>query len=240
MRFPRLVIPGCPHHVVQRGNRKSDIFGDDADHLVYLRLMCQACKSHGIAVWDYALMDNHVHYIMVPEREDSLAKTIKEAHGEYSSYLNTKYGLVGHAWQGRFKSFPMDWEYCLNAVRYVERNPVRAGIVRRAEDYLWSSAAARCGLRGDLLITMDCPFLKEIHNWSEWLNVGNCQETDDLIRRHTRAGRPLGRKEFLRRLENQTGRKLLPQKRGPRSQKDLPKGSPPEDNQGLGSHPLFG
>src|SRR5262252_2120631 len=97
-------------------------------------------------------MDNHVHHIMVPEREDSLSKTIKEAHEEYTRYLNTKYGLVGHAWQGRFKSFPMEWDHYVNAVRYVLQNPVRAGLVLRAEDYLWSSAAARCGTGTQILL----------------------------------------------------------------------------------------
>jgi putative transposase len=236
LRFPRVVVPGWPHHVLQRGNRKSNVFGDDADRLVYLRLMLEACKKHGTSVWEYTLMDNHVHLILVPERVDSLAKTIKEAHGEYSSYLNTKYGLVGHAWQGRFKSFPMDWDYYVNAVRYVLQNPVRAGVVVRAEDYLWSSAAARCGLRDDSLISNDHPLVKEISNWSDWLKIEDAKQ-NDLIRRHTRTGRPLGCKEFLQRLENQTGRKLLPQKRGPRPQ---PESSTSQDNDKEKVRSLFG
>jgi putative transposase len=159
-------------------------------------------------------MDNHVHHIMVPDRVDSLAKTIKEAHGEYSRYLNSKYGLVGHAWQGRFKSFPMDWEHYVNAVRYVLQNPVRAGLVQNAEKYLWPSAAHRCGFRDDPLVT-NHQLCDEIRNWSEWLKVQYPKE-DDAIRRHTRTGRPLGSDEFLKRLEAQTGRKLLAQRRGPR------------------------
>jgi putative transposase len=158
-------------------------------------------------------MDNHVHYIAVPEREDSLAKTVKEAHGDYSKYFNTKYGLVGHAWQNRFKSFPMDWDHCRNAIRYVELNPVRAGMVARAEDYRWSSAAAHCGLRGDPLLSGECPFVTEILDWSGWLGE-KADDTTDLIRSHTRTGRPLGPKEFVLQLEKQTGRELLPQKRG--------------------------
>jgi len=229
LRFPRVAVPGCPHHVLQRGNRKADVFGDDADRLVYLRLLRDACKNHGTSIWEYTLMDNHVHHIMVPERVDSLAKTIKEAHGEYSLYLNSKYGLVGHAWQGRFKSFPMDWEHYVNVVRYVLRNPVRAGLVVKAEDYLWSSASARCGLRDDALIT-DHPLVKQIPNWSEWLSTED-PKADDLIRRHTRTGRPLGAEEFLKRLENLTGRKLLPQKRGPRIRKILPNATNDEEPQ---------
>jgi len=171
-------------------------------------------------VWEYTLMDNHVHHIMVPERVDSLSKAIKDAHSDYTRYVNTKYGLVGHAWQGRFKSFPMDWNYYVNAVRYVLQNPLRAGLVDRAEDYLWSSAAVRCGLRDDLLISKEHPLVKEISNWSEWLRIED-SAANDLIRRHTRTGRPLGSDDFLRRLENQTGRKLLPRRRGPHPKQRL-------------------
>jgi putative transposase len=164
-------------------------------------------------------MDNHVHHIMVPEDEDSLAKTIQEAHGEYSMYVNKKYGLVGHAWQGRFKSVPMDWEHYVNAVRYVLRNPVRAGLVGRAEDFLWSSAAARCGLREDSLVS-DHPLVRQIRIWSEWLE-GEDQKADNVIRRHTRTGRPIGSDAFLTDLESRTGRILLPRRRGrPPSEKE--------------------
>jgi REP-associated tyrosine transposase len=162
LRFPRVVVPGCPHHVLHRGNRKQNIFCDDSDRLVYLRLMQGASEKYEVRIWAYALMGNHVHFVAVPIREDSLHKTIKVAHGDYTTYFNSKYGLVGHTWQGRFKSFPMDETYCSNAVRYTERNPVRAGIVERAEDYLWSSAAAHCGLRDDLLLSDECPLTRVI------------------------------------------------------------------------------
>ena len=199
----------------QRGNRKAAVFHDDSDRLVYLRLLRDACDLHRTFVWTYTLMDNHIHIIGIPEREDSLAKTIREAHGEYSSYFNTKYALVGHVWQGRFKSVAMQENHCWNAIRYVERNPVRAGMARLAEEYLWSSAAAHCGLRDDPVLSGDCPLVTDIKNWSEWLKIENPNGFDDHIRLHTRTGKPLGSDEFVRRIESQTGRKLLPQKRGP-------------------------
>src|SRR5262245_36131310 len=173
----------------------------------------------------------------MPERVDSLGKTIQEAHGEYSHYLNRKYGLIGHAWQGRFKSFPMEWGYYVNTVRYVLRNPVRGGLVARAEDYLWSSAAARCRLRGDSLVT-DHPLVAEIPDWSEWLKIEDAK-ADDVIRRHTRTGRPLGGREFLIRLEKLTGRKLLPQKRGPRPRKTPANGINEEQTQAGGPQPIW-
>jgi REP-associated tyrosine transposase len=239
LRFPRVVIPDWPHHVVQRGNRKSDVFGDDSDRLVYLRLLRNACDKHGTLVWEYTLMANHVHHLMVPSRKDSLAKTIKEAHAEYSRYLNTKYGLVGHAWQGRFNSVPMDWDHYVNAVRYVLRNPVRAGIVERAEDYLWSSAAARCGLRDDPLIAKDHPLVREITNWRDWLRIED-PKADERIRRHTQTGRPLGSEEFVRNLELQIGRRLLPRKRGRRPLKDAEQRSTTDKDQPLKVRSLFG
>jgi putative transposase len=223
--FVRVVVPGCPHHLVQRGNRKASVFRDDSDRLVYLRLMRDACKAHHTFIWSYTLMDNHVHHVAVPEREDSLGKTVKEAHGEYSKYFNIKYGLAGHAWQGRFKSFPMEWNHCRNTIRYVERNPVRAGMVKRAEEYLWSSAAAHCCLRDDPLLSGECPLASEIANWSEWLNEPDDETVCEVIRRHTRIGRPLGSNDFLCRLERETGRRLLPQKRGRKtkpSQSEVP------------------
>ena len=214
VRPARLAVPGCPHHVVDRGNRKMNIFHDDSDRLVYTRLMRDACTVHHVEVWAYSLMDNHVHLVQVPECEDSLSLTIKDAHGAYSRYLNLKYNLVGHAWQGRFKAVPMEESHCWNAIRYVERNPVRARMVERAEDYLWSSAAAHCGLRDDTLLSGNCPLVGEIKNWSEWLRIED-DRMDELIRRQTRLGRPIGPEEFIKQLESRTGRRLHPRKRGP-------------------------
>jgi len=196
------------------------VFADDSDRLVYLRLMRQARDNSAASIWAYVLMDNHVHIVAAPQYRDSLSKMIKEAHEAYTRYFNTKYGLVGHAWQNRFKSFSMEWSYCLNAVRYVERNPVRAGLVKKAEHYLWSSAAAHCGLSDDMLLSKDCPLQQEIANWTEWLDIDNEKEVELAIRQHTRLGRPLGSNSFLVRAEIETGRRLLPKKRGPRSRSE--------------------
>jgi putative transposase len=193
-----------------------------------------ASALYRLSVWTYSLMPNHVHIIGVPEREDSLARMMKESHGSYSSYFNKKYGLVGHSWQGRFKSIPMEESHSWNAVRYVELNPVRAGLVKRAEDYLWSGAAGHCGLRDDSLLSKDCPLIKEITNWSEWLTLDSPIGFHELIRQHTRTGRPLGSNEFIASLESQTGRKLLPQKRGPRLKAN------PGDEQSINSSPSVG
>ena len=153
-RLRRVVVPGLPHHVTQRGVRRSATFSDARDRCIYLELLSEASRLFGLAVRSYVLMTNHIHLIAVPEHEDSLGKTMRDTHGPYASYFNRRYGFCGHLWQARFYSSPMDDGHFWEAVRYVENNPVRAGIVERAEDYPWSSAAAHCGLREDLLLLL--------------------------------------------------------------------------------------
>jgi len=153
-------------------------------------------------------MRNHVHHILVPEFEHSLSKVIQDAHGNYSTYVNKKYSLVGHVWQGRFKSMPMDETHAYNAMRYVERSPVKAGLVQRAEQYPWSSAAAHCGLRADPLLSGDCALVDRIESWSDWLNLPTSEYEVDMIRRHTRTGKPLGSSDFVKQAELITGRKF--------------------------------
>jgi len=148
-RIARVVVPGIPHHVTQRGVRRMETFFDDEDYEVYLRLMCDWCEMSGIEVWAYCLMPNHVHLVAVPEREESLARGIGEAHRRFTRHINFKKGWKGYLWQGRFGSFPMDEDYLLAACRYVELNPVRAKLVERPEEFRWSSAKAHLSGKDD-------------------------------------------------------------------------------------------
>src|SRR5439155_10308876 len=122
--------------------------------------------------------------------EKSISKALHDAHTAYSTYFNSKYGFVGHTWQGRPQISVMDESYLWTAVRYIERNPVRARMVLRAEDYLWSSAAAHCGLRDDILLCTDFPPADVIPNWSEWLRIDDIEEEKNAIRRHLKTGWP--------------------------------------------------
>lgn len=148
----RVVVPGFPHHVTQRGNRRQRTFFRKDDFVAYRELMAQWCQQCGVAVWAYCLMPNHVHLIVVPESEDGLRRAIGEAHRRYTRRINFREKWRGHLWQGRFASFVMDETYLLACALYVERNPVRAGLCKRAVDYPWSSAAAHVSGKDDCLV----------------------------------------------------------------------------------------
>jgi putative transposase len=159
-------------------------------------------------------MTNHVHLVAIPQSEKSLSMALHYAHTSYSTYFNSKYGFKGHAWEGRPQMCVTDESHMWNAIRYVERNPVRAGMVERAEDYLWSSAAAHCGLRDDTLLDKDFPPPGIIENWSEWYVLSTRKMSagryGTILSAAVRGGTP----EFLLQLELMTGRPLHPRKRG--------------------------
>lgn len=209
-------VPGFSYHVTQRGNRKSTIFIDDTDRRVYRKLLIENCAAQRVRIWAYSLMDNHVHHIAIGDEDRSISRAFQRIHGSFALYFNTRHVKTGHLWQGRFKACVLDEPHLWNAVRYVERNPVRAGIVARAEDYEWSSAAAHCGLREDPVLGRGLPFISEIQDWSAWLSECERSEDMDFIRERTRTGRPCSSDEFARALEARLGRPQLARKRGPK------------------------
>ena len=215
-RLARIVLAGLPHHVTHRGNRKQDIFINDADRRTYLRLLLKYSRARKVRIWAYALMNNHIHLICVPTIRDSLARMLRDVHGDYAFRFNRRHGASGHLWQGRFYSTLLDDAHLVAATRYVERNPVRAGIVERAESYAWSSAAGHCGLRRDPVVARDLPLLAEIPDWREWLHGDELRDGLERLRSRTRTGRPLGSAEFILDVEEQLGRRVRPLRPGPR------------------------
>jgi putative transposase len=189
-RTARLVIPGAPHHVVQRGNRRQAVFFRDGDREFYLQLLAEQGRKFGLRYWAYCLMTNHVHLIAVPQAEWSLAAAIGEAHRRYTLHVNLREKWTGYLWQGRFSSYPMDEKHLYQAVRYVEMNPVRAGIVERATDYLWSSAKAHVARLADPLIERGY-LEREITDWEGYLNQGEAREQNLDFERHLGTGRLL-------------------------------------------------
>jgi len=217
-RIARVVVPGVPHHVTQRGNRRQQTFFREEDYQTYLDLMGEWCSRWGVEVWAYCLMPNHVHLIAVPPSEDALRRAIGEAHRRYTTRVNRRKRWRGHLWQGRFASFPMDDGHLYAAARYVELNPVRARLVAEPGAYRWSSAAAHLAGRDDRLVRV-APLRARFGDWAEFLSEGLSPEQAELIRRHERTGRPLGSEGFVARLEGLLGRLLHPQKRGPKGRR---------------------
>lgn len=203
----RLVIPGLPHHVTQRGVRSLPVFTDDDDRELYLALLRDQADRHGLRFEAWCLMTNHIHLIAIPKREDSLARGIGEAHRLFTRARNFREGVRGYLFQGRFGSYVMDPGRLVRAARYIELNPVRAGLVDRAGDYPWSSAGLHLGQAAADALWTGRRAVEIVGDWAEFLRAG--EEVDDgEVLRHLSTGRPLGSGSFIRRLERKTGRPL--------------------------------
>ena len=144
-RIARVVIADVAHHVTQRGNGRQFLLSSDTERLVYLDLLRQVLKERQLSVLGYCLMSNHVPWVVTPRQAEDLAWTFQQVHGRYAAYWNAAHAACGHVWQGRFYSCPMDASHLWTALRYVELNPVRAGMVKEAVGWRWSSAAGHCG-----------------------------------------------------------------------------------------------
>jgi len=216
-RIARVVVPEVPHHITQRGNRRMKVFFSEDDYQLYLDLMSDWCAKRGVDILAYCLMPNHVHLVAVPSKEDSLRLAIGEAHRRYSVAINTRKKWRGHLWQERFFSFPMDDRYLLTAARYIEQNPVKAKLVKRPQDWKWSSAIAHLSSMDDQLVTVK-PMLEMVDDWREFLEEGSDSAELEVIRKHSRTGRPLGSREFTEQLEQQLNRPLTKRKPGRENQ----------------------
>ncbi len=215
-RIARVVAPGIPHHVTQRGNRRQQTFFSNEDYQAYLKLMSEWCMKYGVEIWSYCLMPNHIHLIAVPEEKESLNLAIGEAHRRYTRRVNFREGWRGHLWQGRFASFSMDEPYLLSCARYIELNPVRAGLVKHAADWQWSSASAHMKGKDDILVKAE-PLLKIANKpWKEYVSFDVEESEIEEFRRFERTGRPLGGSPFIENLEIVLGRRLKPLKPGPK------------------------
>ena len=236
-RIARAVIPGFPHHVTQRGNNRQRVFFGDADRVLYLGLLQRQSARFGLDVLAYCLMDNHVHLVATPRRPDSLAKALGRAHFLYTLAINRRTRRSGHLWQNRFYSCSLDEQHFWAALAYVELNPVRAGLVRRAWRYPWSSAPAHAGAmdagstvaRADAMGAGAAPahaggaepsglldlaawrkMLAPGVDWRQTLSAGLREEAVSDLRAGTRTGRPCGDEAFVRHLEAALGRRLHP------------------------------
>ena len=212
-RIPRLVVPGYPHHVTQRGNRRQRTFFNTQDYKAYSGFITEALPKAECEIWAYCFMPNHVHFVIVPQHTNSLALLFKEAHRRYTRRINFRENWRGHLWQERFHSFVMDDRHLIATVRYVELNPVAAGLYERPQDWRWSSVHAHLHAEDDDLVSV-IPMLERCPDWKEYLGGRQSAEMLQNVRKHTRTGRPLGNEHFIETLESLTGRSLKRQKPG--------------------------
>ena len=222
-RQARTVFAGVPHHVTQRGNRREDVFFDDEDRVTYLDWLQQYSELHKVEILAYCLMTNHIHLIALPETEAGLQSMLKPLHMRYAQRFNRQRGWQGHVWQGRYFSSALDDHYLWNAIRYVERNPVRAKMVRRAENYAWSSAAERSGKQENTVLTTRAYWRKQfesVGDWSAWLAEGDSEAEIAILRRNVEKSLPCGSERFIKKLEKKAG-KLLRYRPMGRPKKDV-------------------
>jgi putative transposase len=213
-RIARVVAPGVPHHVTQRGNRRQPVFFSEADYRLYIGLMAEWCRKSRVEVWAYCLMTNHVHLIAVPCTGTGLARAVGEAHRRYTRLVNEREGWIGYLWQGRFSSCPLDEPHLLTAARYIEQNPVQAKLVQAPWKYRWSSAAAHVKRQDDGLVKA-APLLEMVNeDWRSFLGQEVGAFERELLLRHIGSGRPLGSESFVERLESTLHRRLRPRRRG--------------------------
>lgn len=210
-RIPRVAIAGIPYHITQRGNARQIVFSDAQDYCVYLRLLRRYSKMHKLRIWAWCLMPNHVHLLAVPETSSTLARALGSTHRDYARYRNSRSSSCGHLWQARFYSCPIEVRGVWPVMAYIERNPVRAGLVQTAESYPWSSA--RCHTAASQVDKWlgTAPWCNDpsAARWREVLHIGLDEVSfRERLREATETGRPFGSDEFAEHLEDRIHRKL--------------------------------
>jgi len=225
-RIARIVLEGIPYHITQRSNGRQQVFFDERDYALYLDLLRVYSQEAKLQILAYCVMPNHIHLIAVPARPDSMAAALGRSHADFARHFNLRHRSCGHVWQSRYFSCPLDEVDLWLAMAYVERNPVRARIVERAESFRWSSAAGR-------LADGHGPDWVELSRWQaeytrdQWRQVLETSVGEESFGRRlqeaSRRGRPLGQESFAHGLEQQAGRPLLPRAVG-RPRKQIPEG----------------
>jgi putative transposase len=217
----RLVIPGIPHHVTQRGNGRAPTFFSDDDYALYRDLLAEHCAAAGVEVWAWVLMPNHVHLILTPSHEDGLRAALSRTHRRYAGHIHAREKRTGHFWQGRFGCVAMDEAHLAAAIVYVALNPVRARLVERAQDWRWSSVHAHLGAPAGDGITKTAPVAERFPDLADRIAAGEDEAMSARLRRAEQIGRPVGDAAFIAALERRTGRSLAPTPPGPKP-KDRP------------------
>ena len=214
-RIARIIAPGYAHHITQRGNNRTQVFFDDEDRRTYLKLLSRYADKYKLQIWAWCLMDNHVHLLVIPDSESSMARGIGLTNMVYTQYLNRKLGQSGRIWQNRFFSCVVEGnEYLWAVACYIECNPVKAGIVENAEEYLWSSARVHLkGFSDDRVILGDWLEPSEREGYAVFVATDDAEQNTN-IRKATRTGRPLGTESFIDTIEYKLNRTVRAKKAG--------------------------
>jgi putative transposase len=226
-RLPRLTVAEFPHHVIQRGNDRQAIFRDDADFERMLELLTEHASREKVAIHSYVLMTNHLHLLVTPQTATGLPRMMQAVGRRYVQYFNRRHGRTGTLWEGRYRATAIQTErYCLACMTYIDLNPVRAGMVKRPEEYRWSSYDHYRGLRSDKLITAppvywalgNTPFEREAR-YAELVAQGPTAEVQRSLTDSTLKGWALGDPDFLALLQTRTTRRLAQGRPGRRPSK---------------------
>ncbi len=205
-RLPRLILPDLPHHVILRGNNRQAIFHSDLDRQHLLATLAESAALYRVAVHAYVLMDNHLHLLLTPPSSDALSRMMQSVGRRYVGWFNARHQRSGTLWEGRFRAGLIEGDrHLLACMRYIELNPVRAGLCAAAADWPWSSAAHHLGLARNVLISEhemywllgNTPFERE-HAYREFLEQGVTNSERARFTEAVLRGRPVGSETFLR------------------------------------------
>jgi len=214
-RIARAIASGFPHHVVQRGNNKDQVFFDREDRRRYLSLLQKYAEKGNAPVLAYCLMSNHVHLLIRPTSEASLDKMMQGLTLCYTQHTNRKYGRTGRLWESRYHSCIVEQErYLWTTARYIEQNPVRARMAERAEEYLYSSARAHATGKKDLVLGEELFSPEDRGDYVNLLSETVIPEVTEGLRYYTRRGTPFGTEDFMGRIEAELERSLVRKPRG--------------------------
>ncbi len=219
-RLARCSLLGYPHQVTQRGNYDQPVFDEPSDYTRYLEWLAECCGRYAVDIWAYCLLKNHVHFVCVPRGEEALSRAFNTLHMKYAQYFHKKKGVTGHLWRGRFQSCMLDDRSVFEEIRFIENNPVRLGLVNKAEDYIWSSAKSHVFGVPDPVIRDGDLFGGRPSDWRGYLSSDKDEAVLRQVRQNLRTGRPAGAPAFVRSLELQTGHRMAAMPRG-RPRKNL-------------------